>query len=68
MYVYIAKWKELSRRKKLCPIYLEDDKQCLTHRLSTHELIISAQLPLKSKNGPEPAQQQTKGMMSFLHV
>ena len=61
MYVYIAKGKELRHSNNFCPIYLEHDQQCLTHHLPTQELIISAQLPSKEENGPEQAQEQTKG-------
>ena len=68
MYVYIAKGKELSHSNNLCPIYQKHDQQCLTHHLPTQELIISAQLSSEVENRPEQAQEQTKGMVSFLHA
>ena len=67
MYVYIVKGKKFSRSNNLCPIYLKHNQQCLTHHLPTQELISLAQIPSKGENGPEQAQEQTKGMVPFLH-
>ena len=66
MYVYVLKGKDLSGSNNLCPISLMHNQQCLTHHLPTQELIISAQLPSKGENGPQQAQEQIKGMRSFL--
>ena len=68
MYVYIAKDKELSRSNNFSPIYLKRDQKCLINHLPTQELIISVQLPSKGEKEPKPAQEQTKGMVSFLYV
>ena len=67
MHVYIVKGNKLSSSNNLCPIYLKHDQQCLTHHLPAQELIILAQIPSKGENGPQQAQEQTKGMVSFLH-
>ena len=68
MYVYIGKGKELNCSNNLCSTYLKHGQYCLTHHLHTEELINLARLLSKAENESEPAQEQTKGMVSFLHA